>query len=43
MGENADIRAEIKTKSITVYGKVQGNMTVSERCELNPSARFREI
>jgi cytoskeletal protein CcmA (bactofilin family) len=34
VGENADIRAEVKTKSITIYGKVQGNVTVSERCEL---------
>lgn len=34
VGENADIRAEIKTKSITIYGKVQGNVQVSERCEL---------
>jgi cytoskeletal protein CcmA (bactofilin family) len=34
VGENADIRAEIKTKSITIYGKVQGNITVTERCEL---------
>jgi cytoskeletal protein CcmA (bactofilin family) len=34
IGENADIRGEIKTKSITVYGKVQGNITVNERCEL---------
>src|SRR6266404_5310458 len=34
IGENADIRGEIKTKSITVYGKVQGNITVAERCEL---------
>src|SRR5213080_2379975 len=34
IGENADIRGEIKTKSITVFGKVQGNITVSERCEL---------
>ena len=34
VGENADIRAEIKTKSITIYGKVQGNISVSERCEL---------
>src|SRR5437588_7518666 len=34
IGENADIRAEIKTKSITIYGKVQGNVSVSERCEL---------
>jgi cytoskeletal protein CcmA (bactofilin family) len=34
IGENADIRGEIKTKSITVYGKVHGNITVGERCEL---------
>jgi len=34
VGENADIRAEIKTKSITIYGKVSGNISVSERCEL---------
>src|SRR5262249_14750607 len=34
VGENAEIRAEIKTKSITIYGKVQGNIVVSERCEL---------
>lgn len=34
IGENADIRGEIKTKSISVYGKVQGNITVGERCEL---------
>src|SRR2546421_2958918 len=34
IGENADIRGEIKTKSIVVFGKVQGNITVNERCEL---------
>src|SRR5256885_6365855 len=34
IGENADIRGEIRTKSITVFGKVQGNITVGERCEL---------
>lgn len=34
IGENADIRGEIKTKSIMVFGKVQGNITVTERCEL---------
>ena len=34
VGENAEIRGEITTKSITVYGKVHGNITVSERCEL---------
>jgi cytoskeletal protein CcmA (bactofilin family) len=34
VGENAEIQGEIKTKSITVYGKVHGNITVGERCEL---------
>ena len=34
VGENAEIRGEIKTKSITIYGKVHGNVTVAERCEL---------
>jgi cytoskeletal protein CcmA (bactofilin family) len=33
IGENADIRGEIKTKSVTVYGKVHANIT-AERCEL---------
>ena len=34
IGENAHIKGEIKTKSVIVFGKVQGNITVSERCEL---------
>jgi cytoskeletal protein CcmA (bactofilin family) len=33
IGENADIRGEINTKSVTVHGKVHGNIT-AERCEL---------
>jgi cytoskeletal protein CcmA (bactofilin family) len=33
IGENGDIRGEIKTKSVTVHGKVHGNIT-AERCEL---------
>src|SRR5215471_881578 len=41
IGENADIRAEIKVKSITVYGKLQGNMTVGERCELKSTATMQ--
>ena len=34
VGENAEIKGEIKTKSVTVLGKVHGNITVGERCEL---------
>jgi hypothetical protein len=30
VGENAEIRGEIKTKSVTVLGKVHGNITVDE-------------
>lgn len=38
VGENAEIRGEIKTKSATVLGKVHGNITVEERCELKARA-----
>ena len=41
IGENADIRGEIKVKSITVYGKVQGNITVGERCELKSTCALQ--
>jgi len=33
--------AEIKVKSITVYGKLQGNITVGERCELKSTATMQ--
>jgi len=38
IGENAEIRGEIKTKTVTVLGKVTGNITVDERCELKGRA-----
>ena len=38
VGENAEIRGEIKTKSATVLGKVYGNISVDERCELKARA-----
>ena len=40
IGENAEIRGEIKTKSVTVHGKVHGNITVEERCELKARAQL---
>ena len=33
IGENAKIHGEIQTRSVTVHGKVRGNIT-AERCEL---------
>lgn len=38
VGENALVIGEIRTKSVIVFGKVQGNITVSERCELKANA-----
>jgi len=38
VGENSEIKGEIKTKSVTVLGKVHGNITVEERCELKARA-----
>lgn len=38
VGENARLRAEIKTGTIVVYGKVHGNMTATDRVELKSSA-----
>src|ERR1043166_8672195 len=41
IGENANIRGEIKAKAVTVYGKVQGNITVAERCELKAKSTLQ--
>lgn len=38
VGENALVIGEIRTKSVVVFGKVQGNITVTERCELKSNA-----
>ncbi len=38
VGENAEITGEIRTRSCSVHGKVLGNITVVERCELQSKA-----
>lgn len=38
IGENARIKAEVKTATIVVYGKVHGNLTATDRIELKASA-----
>jgi cytoskeletal protein CcmA (bactofilin family) len=40
VGENAVIKGEIKTKSVTVFGKVEGNITVQDRAELKSQAEL---
>jgi len=38
VGENARLKAEIKTATVVVYGKVHGNITALEHVELKSSA-----
>ena len=38
VGENARIKAEIKTGTIIVYGKVHGNLTATDRVEIKSTA-----
>ncbi len=38
VGENARIKAEIKTATVVIYGKVHGNITAADRVELKASA-----
>jgi cytoskeletal protein CcmA (bactofilin family) len=38
VGENAQIVGNIKTRSVVVFGKVEGNITVTDRCELKQNA-----
>lgn len=38
VGENAYVIGEIRTKSVVLFGRVQGNISVTERCELKASA-----
>src|SRR4030095_1669780 len=41
IGEHARICGEIRTKSVKVRGTVEGNMFVTERCELQASCTLR--
>ncbi|MCB1237957.1 MAG: polymer-forming cytoskeletal protein [Verrucomicrobiae bacterium] len=40
VGENANLQADIRTRSVTVFGKVHGNIIVSDRCELKQNAEL---
>ncbi len=40
IGKNAEVRGEVKTKSVTVHGTVFGNITVSEKAELKSSSQL---
>ena len=33
IGEHASIQGDVKTRSVVVHGKVEGNITVTDRCD----------
>jgi cytoskeletal protein CcmA (bactofilin family) len=40
LGKSAVINGEVKVKALTIYGRVIGNVTVSEKCELKSPAQL---
>lgn len=40
VAENAHIKAEVRTKSVVIYGKVHGNITCTDRVEIKASAEM---
>lgn len=41
VGRNARVRGEVRVKSLTVQGTIEGNVFASERCVLEPGATLR--
>jgi cytoskeletal protein CcmA (bactofilin family) len=41
VGRNAHVRGEIRSRSVTVHGTVDGNLTAGERCELRSGCTLR--
>ena len=41
VGRNGHIRGEVRTRSVTVHGTVDGNLTADERCELRSGCTLR--
>lgn len=40
IGKNADVKADIKAKRVTIYGKVKGNIEVSDKVEIFSGAEM---
>ncbi|HST31365.1 MAG TPA: polymer-forming cytoskeletal protein [Chthoniobacterales bacterium] len=41
VGKNARVRGEVRVRSLTVQGTIEGNVFASERCVLEPGATLR--
>ena len=40
VGESAEIRADIIVGNLTIFGRVDGDVDVSEKCQLRPTAHL---
>jgi cytoskeletal protein CcmA (bactofilin family) len=40
LGKNADVRGDLKVKSVVVHGTVTGSISVAERCELKSTSQL---
>jgi cytoskeletal protein CcmA (bactofilin family) len=40
VGETAEIRADIIVGNLTIFGRVDGDVDVSEKCQLRPTAHL---
>jgi len=40
VGQNANVRGDVKTKTVILKGNVKGNITVQERCELHSNSQL---
>ena len=38
VGDKAAIKADVKVRSVVIFGKVEGSITATERCELKATA-----
>ncbi|MEP6809399.1 MAG: polymer-forming cytoskeletal protein [Chthoniobacterales bacterium] len=41
VGKNARIIGEVRTRSVVVFGTIDGNVTAEERCELHSGCTLR--
>jgi cytoskeletal protein CcmA (bactofilin family) len=41
VGRNAHVRGDIQTRSVTVHGTVDGNLSIGEKCELRSGCTLR--
>ncbi len=40
IGENASVKGTVSTRSVTIFGSVEGDIEVQERCEVKATAKI---